>query len=678
MNRTFQILMGLLLVTNLSTSAIGGGLVAPIEGLPGTTHKRPAWMKEGIVMAGNWSSITHRKHESRMPWVQSGFGLTDDEAEILYRKEISAEMADRLKAKGVTFVMIPLWSGMGSYQDELPGMEDSKRFAELIHARGMRVGVYIHRGSLSRGFLTDRPDAYDWLAWPSFDSSFTTPPPPKEKSPGYPVYRNHPGYQKFMRTVIDYAVNEVKADLVHFDNYVFSSGLSPWAIEDFRNYLRNKYTPAVLKEHFGGEDLKEVGKLAHANIEPASLEWRLFQAWMFGESYRRLSDYARSLNREVATEMNAGGLSVGFRGPIDLSQMLPHGDAFWNEQAMRGWKPDQRLLHSGIRTYKLARLYSQSAFTYTPSRLACSEALAFNGDCMGCLYWFMYAKLNWAVSTDGTADDTFAPETRFYNGHRDLFDEGDIITDVAVLRGRATNINGPTEAINNAYLFEQAMITEHIPFEIIFDQHLDDLSKYRAVALPDVRMMEDEQIKKLLDYVESGGGLVVTDQTASQDHWRRPQDKGIGRFFQKPVNWSGESFEQRGQGRIVYARIARPEEFSHGSLPLNSEQLADTVVRVMGEPSIRIDAPPHVCAEFVRQPGRVLVNLVDYSQGSSSEPIYVRPSSRLGKITKARLMSPRAESIELQIESREAAARITIPKLDVYAVAVLDLEPAGG
>ncbi|MHC4444982.1 MAG: alpha-amylase family protein [Planctomycetota bacterium] len=675
MNRTYQIPMVFLLVTAVSAFASVGDRPAPIGGLTTTTHKRPDWMKQGIIMAGNWSSITHRKHESGQPWTQSGFGLSDDEAEILYRKEISAEMADRLKEKGVTFVMIPLWSGIGSYKEEFPGMEDSKRFAELIHARGMRVGVYIHQGSLSREFLADRPDAYDWLAWPSFESSYTKPPP-KEKAPGYTVYRNHDGYQKFMRKIIHYAIKEVKADLVHFDNYVFKSGLSPWAIEDFRKYLRVKYTPAILKEHFGGEDLKEVSRLAHAKIEPACLEWRMFQAWMFGESYRRLSDYARSLNPEVATEMNAGGISVGFRdGIIDLSQMLPYGDAYWHEQTRCGWKPNRRKLYSGIRTYKLARLYNQCAFTYTPARLTCSEALAFNNDGMGCPYWFMYARLNWAVTATKTADETLAPETRFYNENRGLFNQGDIITDVAVLRGRATNINGPMEAISNAYLFEQAMITEHIPFEIIFDQHLDDLSKYRAVALPDVRMMEDGQIKKLLDYVESDGGLVVTDRTASQDRWRRPRKNGLGRFFKKSVNAGGESFEQRGKGRMVYTRIARPEKFSQGSLPLNSGELAEAVVKAMGgRPTFRTDAPLYVGMEYVRQKQRVLIHLLDYSEGAAaSRPIRIWTSPVLGKVADVRMISPRRGESKLPFAPQDRGVQITVGNLNVYAVVIVDL-----
>jgi len=677
MNSNFQICMDLLLVTTVSVFVFGGTPRAPIEGLTKTTHKKPAWMKQGIIMAGNWSSITHRKHESGQPWTQSGFRLTDEEAEILYRKEISAEMADRLKDEGVTFVMIPLWSGIGSYKEEFPGMEDSKRFAELIHARGMRVGVYIHQGCLSREFLTDRPDAYDWLAWPSFESSFTEPPPPKEKSPGYPVYRNHDGYQKFMRGILDYAVKEVKADLVHFDNYVFKSGLSPWAIEDFREFLRAKYPPEILAEHFGGEDLKEVGRLAHDKIEPACLEWRMFQAWMFGESYRRLSDYARTLNPQVATEINAGGMSVGFRGGIiDLSQMLPYGDAYWHEQTMCGWKPDQRKLYTGIRTYKLARLYNQSAFTYTPSRLTCSEALAFNNDGMGCLYWFMYARLNWAVTATRTADETLMPETRFYNGRRELFNQGDIITDVAVLRGRATNINGQPEAVSNAYLFEQAMITKHIPFEIIFDQHLDDLSEYRAVALPDVRMMEDDQIAKLLDYVESGGGLVVTDQTANQDRWKRPRKNGLGRFFKKPVNASGESFEQRGKGRMVYTRIARPEKFSQGSLPLNSGQLAEAVVKAMvGHPTFRTDAPPYIGMEYVRQKQRVLINLLDYSEGAAAgKPIRIWVSPALGRVADVRMISPRRVESEVSARPQDEGVEITVPNLNVYAVVIVDLE----
>lgn len=46
-------------------------------------------------------------------------------------------MVRRLKACGTTLVLMPLFTGMGSYEDERPGMKDSKAFAERVHAAAL-------------------------------------------------------------------------------------------------------------------------------------------------------------------------------------------------------------------------------------------------------------------------------------------------------------------------------------------------------------------------------------------------------------------------------------------------------------------------------------------------------------------------------------------------------------
>ncbi|GAJ03470.1 unnamed protein product, partial [marine sediment metagenome] len=134
--------------------------------------------------------------------------------------------------------------------------------------------------------------------------------------------RNHPGYQEFMRGVIDYAVKEVKADLLHFDNFINETGWGPTAIEDFRGYLRAKYNPAELDQYFGGSDLKDVGRLAWEGYSPVIQEWQLFRHWSLAEAYRKLTEYARSLNPEVAINANTGGISMsGYPGMVDI--LLP-------------------------------------------------------------------------------------------------------------------------------------------------------------------------------------------------------------------------------------------------------------------------------------------------------------------------------------------------------------------
>lgn len=48
------------------------------------------------------------------------------------------------------------------------------------------------------------------------------------------------------------------------------------------------------------------------------------------------------------------------------------------------------------------------------------------------------------------------------------------------------------------------------PFEIIFDAQLKDLSKYRAVILPDQESLSEPQMDLIREYVRSGGSVEFT------------------------------------------------------------------------------------------------------------------------------------------------------------------------
>ncbi|HXK60243.1 MAG TPA: beta-galactosidase, partial [Acidobacteriota bacterium] len=577
----------------------------------------------------------------------------------------------------------PLWSGMGSPEQERPGMEDTRAFARLLHAAGMRVGVYIHNMNLSKGFLEAKPEAWDWLAWPEPKSNFTSPPPPE--SEGYPVYRNHPAYLAYIKTIVDFALREVKADLLHFDNFVNPAGWSPAALGDFQRYLDARYGGALLQEVFGTKEASQIAEQARSGNRPAELEWKRFQSWALADAYRQLAEYARSIRPDVAVELNASGIWVGFRHwdkeAIDLSQLLPHGDAFWDEQAETGWEPDKKLLKTAIRSYKAARLFHQTAFMYNNSRSNAHEALAFNYDGLGCLYWFMYGDFGSEHFKNPPleSEQSIIPETRFYSENRSIYAGGETIADVAVLRSSSTNLDGPPlsqrgelpEPIRNVYLFEQALITEHIPFTLVFDQHLDELSRYRALVLADVRMLSDAQVRKILSYVKAGGNLIVTGKTATEDIWGRPASSPDRKLFDRPGSSDQVSL---GKGRIAWADIAKPASFENGSLPENAAELGSRIVELIGGPSIKAWAPAHVAAEYIKQGNEILVHLIDYSKEGKCGPVRITVSPRVGVPRTASLLGPRISTRGLAVRRTPGFSEVTCDSFEQYCVVKIELD----
>ena len=95
---------------------------------------RPAWFDEiPLVVAGGWDSepATQRR------WNDMAIVYLD-----AYNKRMSEETVIKLKEMGVTLVINHYFKGYG-IKGEGEYMENTRRFAELCHKHGLRVGAYI-------------------------------------------------------------------------------------------------------------------------------------------------------------------------------------------------------------------------------------------------------------------------------------------------------------------------------------------------------------------------------------------------------------------------------------------------------------------------------------------------------------------------------------------------------
>ncbi|HEX2186827.1 MAG TPA: alpha-amylase family protein [Chloroflexota bacterium] len=69
----------------------------------------------------------------------------------------------------------------------------------------------------------------------------------------------------------------------------------------------------------------------------------------------------------------------------------------------------------------------------------------------------------------------------------------------------------------------RALAESHIPFDVLPDARLETaaadgrLSRYRAIVLPNAAVLSDAQVALLDRYVEQGGGVVATFETATRD-----------------------------------------------------------------------------------------------------------------------------------------------------------------
>ncbi len=671
---------------------------SPESAVPHRTQ-RPAWMKEGVVMAGNWEPLTFIRR-------RGGQTYADEQN---WKKERTEAAARGLKEAGVTLVITNLEKGMG-LQAEAEDIEATRQFTRFAHKYGLKVGGYIGATLFYETLFGEEPGSSDWkqvnelgqTMYYSYSGGQTF---------RYTACRNNPGYQRFLEKVMRLGVSDIGLDLIHFDQ------MEGWAepnschcrycTEQFRQYLRARYTDAELDRRFGFHRLDGIipppfgitrGPILLPELtNPLMQDWARFRSYSYARHYAEYDDFLARLNPEVALEGNPNldlSANRSFLYGVDIPQMLSHGDVVWSEEPNHAeWTTDGRLI-SKIRSFKAARLMGKSLFVYTggrygsqspssPPRLRLAEAMAYNDYNLGMVG---------DVAPDGIH---LTPEAKryiqFFQQHKQDLSHTRPLADAAVLHSFSANEFNPGLVIPATTLFEQTLIQTKVPFEIIFDQQLAGLSHYKVLVLAEQDALSDQQAETIRRFVRDGGGLVATGATSMLDEARRRR----GRFALADLFGSEQPLKQTvrrtfGKGRVVYipgveAQIAPPHPQmtyrfgnAYWKLPKNYRELEDAVKWAAAQPlSATVEAPLSVTAELAECPGSnaLLLHLVNFDFRNPVKDISAAVRIPDGfAVREVALDSPDGGAgAKLATTVENGQVRFRVPELQVYDLAVVRL-----
>ena len=408
-----------------------------------------------------------------------------------------------------------------------------------------------------------------------------------------------------------------------------------------------------------------------------------------------MADYARQLNPEVASIVNINnlrGTNKAFINSIYHDRILPHTDLYFVEGSNAASVTDDGRLLSNIRDYKIARIFSNMALNwrgspggagYTP--ITVPEALAFNPNGALC---------------PATMKDENIKYVDFLHRHFEHYKEATNIADVAVLRSFASMAYNNFTTHQSTILLEQTLIQTKIPFDIIFDSHLKDLSKYKVLVLANQESLSDEQVALIRDFVHQGGGLVATELSSLYDEWRRRRSTfGLIDLFDvspPPTAARGRlpkltkdvrKKKLYGKGRVVYLTsvepsIKRPDNAwmtnRYWALPVNWQELVDAITWADAESlSVEVRAPLTVAAEFQEQKelNKTIIHLVNYN--AVKDPVVSNISVRV-RLTNAEeieaviQLSPKTdEEIKLPFRVRDGSVVFTVHRLQTYCMVVI-------
>ncbi len=586
-------------------------------------------------MAGSWEPLLFRvRRDGSDGYTPTAEQLAD------YQREHSPEMVARLKSLGVNFVMMHSYKAFGR-QAERESMEDAVRFAKLCHEAGLRIGVYNNSGTLGWELLfKELPEAKDWIVLDENGKPITY----GRATYRYYWDRNHPAAQAFHKNIIRFSVEQIQTDLLHFDNYIIGPGHNANSVNRFRRYLKSRFKPQQIEEMGLTEPDRAMPPTGANANDLLRRAWLDFSCVSMAESYHDLSRFARTLRSDMLVECNPGGPGNRISPPIDHGRLLTGGEAFWDEGREPGYRDGR--LNTRIRTYKIARRMNNIAFAYTTSPLEAAEAMAFNLDCLGCICWFEYGRLAARPGVETPVSLELAPYIRFFHDRRDLLRHAEVVADVAILRSFPSQVYAEAAQAQLTAQAEQFLVENRVPFQIIYDCHLTELSRYRGLVLAGCVAMSDAQIEQVRSFAAGGGRVLLVGDAATHDEWLIPH-------------------KMPGLANLPQAQLVRIQ---------NATDLGPAVGALLqAPPSLTVEGPSGLCAELTEQPGRRLVHLVNYRTDTPARNINVTVQLPEGKQpSNVRLVRPEHDKdANLAIRRQEKAITCVVPAIDVYGIVVV-------
>jgi hypothetical protein len=310
-------------------------------------------------------------------------------------------------------------------------------------------------------------------------------------------------------------------------------------------------------------------------------------------------------------------------------------------------------LATRIRTFKAARSLNNAAFVYTINPLEAAESMAFNLDSLGCICWFEYGELYEYPGRKTLMSPALGPFVDFYHARHDLLRDARVVADAGVFRSYPSMQFGPPEAAKLAGEVEERLIAGRCAFQLVFDQQLDELSRWPVLVLPGCVALSDAQVKAIRRYVAKGGRLCVIGPLATHNEWMMPRARPV--------------LDDLPQDRVV-----RVEE---------KGDWLDAIRRARGgQLSLAITSDSAaLCAELTEQPNRRLVHLVNYRADTPVKDAMVRVLLRPGRAARAvTLASPEhAADITIPFHQVPEGVTFTVPSIGVYEIAVVAHGEAG-
>lgn len=651
----------------------------------------------------------HISQEPLIFRIRRGTASTDDVKR--WEKAHTEENVRAIAKAGERMLYTHFYKGFG-FRAEKKEMDMAARVAGWAKKYGMVSGVYMQWGTLvSETFLQEDPRADQWVL------RHRDGLPVRISYGNYswrhlPDFRNQQYMSWYKEKILRYCVEQVKPKYIFLDNVAQAPDVSwqplhnPAWNEGFRDYLRNNYSARELESMIGYSNVDyiqppywEWGEDVIVN-DPVMQRWIDFRCHSITESVREACGFIKGLDSTIAVGVNIHGISRenrAIRGIDPVAVCNGTGvDAWSGEIWVEAELTPEGVLVSPIREYKACRTLGVAFQSGGRGPLGRAVKQAFS-------YRHQITGGGWLGSPGRASYLNGSPPGDFYYDYADYYRDTESVADVAVLRSYPSLAYNSIAPLASTVAFEQTLIQAKIPFDIIFEQNLSDLSKYKVLVLANTESMPDEDIELVRNYVRGGGGLVVTGSSSLYNQWRRPRTRfGLGDVLGLSREDAGKALRayrvvdgvssyvgaegintrmnRFGSGRAVY--IPRVKQSYDGievkmNLPQNRTELLDAVRWAARDDfSVKVHAPLTVVMNLYRkrEQGQLILHLVNFDK-VSVEDIGVELSIPDGKKTKSVVLisSDLPGKADIKFDQHNNMLNFQVPELKLYDMLVIQL-----
>lgn len=641
----------------------------------------PAWTESGRMFWSSWgleSLAAYRRRGDAQGAVPGGALWLD----AWYARLHSEELLDKMAGLGVNAAITRFFQGFGRLF-ERAGWERLRKLCGSCRRRGVRVLGTVRLGALCyETFLTEAPEAETWVRR-NPDGTLQT------AAGGYYLWVPCLGSREFLDYVKDVCrtgLAETGLSGICFEDAVAAPCHCARCLNRFREWLTQRHPEP--RSRFG------LTTFAHVRFppdlpkdplhDPLTQEWIRFQHAQLTGALTELAGFVKATDPEAVVGIAPGPASrpAGEIPPAAPFSRLEGVDLLLLENGDFPRKEGEFIV-SQARAFKTGRAggYRVLSAAWGPGgpgsaplsdpdalQLSVLEAAAFGG-APGCP-WALWptGRGNGMAVDDRLRAEVLAECLRFLHSHADLYDRGEPLADVGLLYSSDSLLLDWTTARTSLAGMEEILLRGQFLFEVTPAWRLSELDRDDLLIVANQRCLSEETCACILEFVERGGGVLLTGEPGRYDeHMRERPGSPFAALEHHPrAVWLQGAPEAAPVPAGDTLKVPRPAGFT---------QVVESLGSLLGSRRpVVVSAPEEVFLEGYRLPdGRRTLHFVHYTNHRLVEGVSVRTAE---PFSRALWYSPEEREPVFLVAGREVT-RVTLPEWQTYGVLVLERSGEG-